>query len=305
MTILIRIAKAGGLMAALLVLVACALQVGNSVDPDLPAKQNGAHRVATHNVHYIWYNRADGPWSRGDWEARAPSMDAAFKALGADIVAFQEMESFAGGNSDDVNLARSYLLERNPDYAAAAVGDWREFPSTQPIFYRTERYELIEQGWFFFSDTPDVIYSRTFDGSYPAFASWARFRPRDGGPVFAVMNVHYEYSSGSNRMLSAELTARRIGPFLERDEPVILTGDLNARLGSPTTETLEAAGLRFLDVPGSTYHFDLGINLFGAIDHIAISPGMNAVSGPVTLQRKFAGDWPSDHYPVVADLTFP
>ena len=32
---------------------------------------------------------------------------------------------------------------------------------------------------------------------------------------------------------------------------------------------------------------------------------MNAVSGPVTLQRKFAGDWPSDHYPVVADLTFP
>ncbi|SIS84425.1 Metal-dependent hydrolase, endonuclease/exonuclease/phosphatase family [Roseivivax lentus] len=292
-------------MLALLSLVACALHFTNSTAEPLPPKDAGTHRVATHNVHYIWLNRATGAWSVGDWQARAPAMDAAFKVIDADIVAFQEMESFAGGNSDRVNLARSYLLENNPDYAAAAVGDWRDFPSTQPIFYRTDRYRLVDQGWFFFSDTPDVIYSRTFDGSFPAFASWARFATRADGTEFVVMNVHYEYKSASNRLQSAALTAERIAPFRAAGLPVLLLGDLNARTGSETMGVLEGAGLAFLDVDGATYHFDRGINLFGAIDHIGLSGGAAARAGPFTLQRKFAGDWPSDHYPVVADIALP
>ncbi|MHA7876452.1 endonuclease/exonuclease/phosphatase family protein [Roseivivax sp.] len=303
MMILRRLFKAVLAVVALLALVACALQVGHSTDSTLPPREEGTLRVATHNVHYIWANRAEGAWSRADWASRAPAMDAAFKALDADIVAFQEMESFAGGNSDEENLARDYLLARNPGYAAAAVGDWRSFPSTQPIFYRSARLEQIDQGWFFFSDTPDVIYSRTFDGSYPAFASWARFRDRDGGQSFTVMNLHYEYSSGSNRLKSAELTAERLAPR-RAEGPVILTGDLNARRGAPTVEILEETGLRFLEVPGATYHFDRGLNLFGAIDHIALSPELTLRAGPVTLQKRFAGEWPSDHYPVVADIAF-
>ncbi|QFS81400.1 Endonuclease/Exonuclease/phosphatase family protein [Roseivivax sp. THAF40] len=305
MRLLRRITKLAVGLCAFLFLVACALHVTNSTASDVPAKVEGTHRVATHNVHYILMNEAEGAWSRGDWQARAPAMDAAFKAMDADIVAFQEMESFAGGNSDDVNLARSYLLENNPGYAAAAVGDWRDFPSTQPIFYRTDRYELVDQGWFFFSDTPDVIYSRTFNGSYPAFASWARFRELSGGTEFVVKNVHYEYRSGSNRLKSAELTAQRLAPFLNEGLPVLLVGDLNARLGSETAGILEDAGLAFLDVDGATYHFDRGINLFGAIDHIGLSQGITARAGPFTLQRKFAGEWPSDHYPVLADITLP
>ena len=150
-----------------------------------------------------------------------------------------------------------------------------------------------------------MIYSRTFDGSYPAFASWARFRPRAGGASFVVLNVHYEYSSGDNRLKSADLTARRLAPFADAGIPVVLAGDLNARLGSETVGILEAAGLRFLDVPGATYHFNRGINLFGAIDHVAITDGLRAVVGPFTLQRRFAGDWPSDHYPVAVDLALP
>lgn len=305
MRLLRRIAKLAVGLFAFLFLVACALHVTNSTASDVPAKVDGTHRIATHNAHYILMNQAEGAWSRADWQARAPAMDAAFKAMDADIVAFQEMESFSGGNSDDVNLARSYLLENNPGYAAAAVGDWREFPSTQPIFYRTERYELIDQGWFFFSETPDVIYSRTFNGSYPAFASWARFRVKSGDTEFLVKNVHYEYRSGSNRLKSAELTAQRLEPFLREGLPVVLVGDLNARLGSETAGILEGAGLTFLDVNGATYHFDRGINLFGAIDHIGLSQGVTARAGPFTLQRKFEGEWPSDHYPVLADITLP
>ncbi|MHA6324652.1 endonuclease/exonuclease/phosphatase family protein [Roseivivax sp. CAU 1753] len=292
-------------LAALPGLVACALHVSNSSGAAMPPGPEGTHRIATHNVHYIRLDRAEGAWSRADWATRAPAMDAAFKALDADIVSFQEMESFAGGNSDDVNLARSFLLKNNPGYAAAAIGDWRVFPSTQPIFYRRARYTVLDQGWFFFSDTPEVIYSRTFNGSYPAFASWVKLRPRGGGRAFVVLNVHYEYRSGSNRLKSAALTASRIGGFLDQGVPVILAGDLNARTGSKTAAILEDAGLAFVDVPGATYHFDRGINLFGAIDLIGLSAGIRVAAGPHVLQRRFAGDWPSDHYPVAADLYLP
>ncbi len=290
--------------AALLALslLACALHIANSGSAPAPPASPGAIRVATHNVHYILLNEADGAWSVSDWERRKDALDAAFKALDADIIAFQEMESFHQGNDGSVNLARDHLLAGNPDYRAAAVGDWREFPSTQPIFYRTARFRLLDQGWYFFSTTPDVIYSRTFDGSYPAFASWARFADRRTGASFTVLNVHLDYSSRSNRRQSVALIVERVAPMIGAGEAVILAGDLNERRGSALIGTLESAGLRFARVEGSTYHFNRGLNLFGAVDHLAVSDGLWVVTGPFVLRKRFDGAWPSDHYPVAADI---
>jgi endonuclease/exonuclease/phosphatase family metal-dependent hydrolase len=298
-------ARAVGALVVALSLLACAVHLSNSGQSNVPRQPKGTVRVATLNVHYIRLRDAEGPWSVGDWEVRRGPLAAAFEVAAADVFAFQEMESFAGGDDGSVNLARDWLLARNPAYAAAASGDWREFPSTQPIFYRPDRLRVMDQGWFFFSDTPDVIYSRTFDGSWPAFASWARFAPVAGGAAFRVVNVHFEYRSGSNRTRSAALVAERVRPWVEAGEPVILAGDLNARAGSETVGILEGAGLVFAPVEGATYHFDRGINLFGAIDHLAATEGVVPVGEPVVLRWKFAGEWPTDHYPVFGDFRLP
>ena len=299
-----RILKALLFLCSGLLLLACGVHVAQSGRPPdpLPEKSEGALRIATHNVHYIVLGQSEGRWSVADWEARKTALGAAFKAIDADIVAFQEMESFSRGSDGSVNLTLDYLLAETPGHGAAAVGDWREFPSTQPILYRRDRVEVLDQGWFFFSETPDVIYSRTFNGSWPAFASWARFRDRTTGAAFRVVNVHFEYRSRSNRRLSAALVAERTGPWIAAGETVILAGDLNAMHGARTLELLEDAGFAFLPVDGATYHFDRGINLFGAIDHLAVSGGAAAAGPPVVLRERFAGDWPSDHYPVFADL---
>lgn len=291
---------------ALLTLVACALHVSNSEDAPLPeAPAEGALRLATYNVHYIVLGQQTGAWSVGDWERRKGPMDQAIKALQADVIAFQEMESFQRGSDGSVNLARDHLLERNPGYGVAATGDWREFPPTQPVFYRKDRLQAVDQGWFFFSDTPDVIYSRTFNGSYQAFASWAGFTDRQSGQSFRVVNVHFEYSSRSNRLKSAALVRDRIAPWVDAGETVFLVGDINAMFGARTMEILEEAGVRFDRVPGATYHLNAGIHLFGAIDHLSRTDGVRLVDGPVVLQRKFDGEWPSDHHPVYADYRLP
>lgn len=90
-------------------LVATAQHLRLLRSPDLRPAPDSALRVATWNVHYILLNREEGRWGLSGWEARKGPLDAAFKALEVDIVAFQEMECFSGGNDDGVNLARAWL----------------------------------------------------------------------------------------------------------------------------------------------------------------------------------------------------
>lgn len=302
MSLLPTILKGAAGLLALLVLVGCAQVIRNSGDSPLVARADTALRVATWNVHYIILSQDTGPWSRGDWERRKGPMDDGFKFLGADLVAFQEMESFARGSGGAVNLTLDWLLANNPDFAAAAVGDPAAFPSTQPILYRRDRLVLQDQGWFFFSVTPDVIYSRTFNGSWPAFASWAQFTDRDTGETFRALNIHTDFSSRSNRLQSAELVAERISPWIEAGETVLVMGDMNARAGARTLRIMETAGVTFAPVQGATYHMNRGLNLFGAIDHIGWAGAARMASDPVVVRRKFRDEWPTDHYPVVLDL---
>lgn len=287
----------------LLVLMACAAHLSMSGQVPVPAKSDESLRVATWNIHYIVLARQNGAWSVGDWDRRKGPMDAALKAMDADVVALQESESFDGGSMSLQNLKLDFLLARNPGYRAAAVGDPRVFPSTQPILYRADRLVVEDEGWFFFSYTPDVIYSRTFNGSWPAFASWARFSDVQTGATFRMVNVHFEYRSRSNRRLSAALVRDRISPWVQADEAVFVVGDLNAMRGSATHGLIEEAGIRFAPVKGATYHLNRGINLFGAIDHLGHTDGISRVGDPVVVRKRFEGEWPADHYPVFADFT--
>jgi endonuclease/exonuclease/phosphatase family metal-dependent hydrolase len=290
----------GVILLALITLIGCQT-IRHSGNPKLPNSTPETLRIATYNVHYIILGLTAGPWSVGDWERRKTPLDMAFKAIDADVIGFQEMESFSRDSGGQINLTLNWLLANNPDYAAAAVGDPSVFPSTQPILYRPDRLALLDQGWFFFSNTPDVIYSRTFNGSYPAFTSWAQFQDKDTGDIFRVINLHTDYASKSNRVQSIELVAERIAPWTTENETLFVIGDFNARIGDPVVDILTDIGLDFAPVKGATVHFNRGINLFGAIDHIATSGEAQLARNPIVLRQKFDGEWPTDHYPVIAD----
>ena len=172
------------------------------------------------------------------------------------------------------------------------------------MFYRKDKIELVSQGWFFFSEMPDKIYSRTFNGSYPAFASWVEFLDKTTRRNFKVVNVHLDFSSRKNRTRSVDLTVQRIKPWIESGEIVLLAGDSNARHGSGLHKKLKSTELEFVPVKGSTYHFNRGINLFGAIDHIAYTSGIELIGQPVVVRTKAGQVWATDHYPVVADFKY-
>lgn len=299
---IMKIGKLVGLIVLISVSIVGCQMARHSGDNELSQSNTSDLRVATYNAHYIILSKQTGAWSLADWDRRKGPMDAAFKHIDADVIAFQEMESFARGSGGEVNLTLDWLLERNPDYAAAAIGDPAKFPSTQPIFYRRDRLEPLQQGWFFFSGTPDVIYARTFNGSYPAFASWAVFQDSVTGKSFRVVNVHTDYASRSNREKTADLVASRIAPWIAAGETVLVVGDWNARAGDTVLRKIEDVGVTFAPIRGATYHFNRGLNLFGAIDHIGVSGSAQFAGEAVVLRRKFDGEWPTDHYPVIVDI---
>lgn len=288
-----------GLLAALL-LSACGLSRSHPI----PERSAGTLRVASHNVHFIRLTEARGGWSVADWHARKHALDAVFKEADADLIAFQEMVSIGPDANRDVNLARDWLLARNPGYGLAATGDWRRFPTRQPIFYRTDVLRLHDHGWFFY-DAPEVVArDRQRRGFWLYYASWADFSDRSG-QVFRVYNLHFHFLDARKRRHAARQVAAHARPVLDAGHPVIALGDLNALPGWRTVRILQDTGLRVADPPGATVHFNIGLDVLPPIDRIAHAPGVDVLRGPVSLRGKRAGDWPSDHHPVVADIRLP
>lgn len=265
--------------------------------PPISAQNQADFSVGSFNVHYVSERRPKLPW-----EERRDAVSAAINELNADVIGFQEMETWLGRGVHGDNIQLEWILEHSPQYSSAAVGDPSIYPWTQPIFYRSERFEALQQGFFYFSDTPDQIYSRPWDQSFPQFASWVQFLDLNSNRTFRVVNVHFDHSSKINRHGAATLVTERIQPWLESSEPVVVLGDFNAVSWFKTIDILKESGLALADRDGSTFHFNKGLNLFPAIDHVLFS-GFQQKGDTLTLNKKYDGVWPSDHHPIRVDLS--
>lgn len=127
-----HVAEAGARIV-LSVLILTILVLGVTGTRSLADEPSGdTLRIASFNLHFI---RPEGRLFER-WLRRRDAVIAAIRELDADIVALQEVETFAGRAFNDGNLQLDWLREQLPDYAVAAVGDVRSYPSTQPVLYK-------------------------------------------------------------------------------------------------------------------------------------------------------------------------
>lgn len=255
-------------------------------------------RVMTFNIKYGTDN--DHPW-----EERLPATVATIEQAGPDVFGTQELLFF-----QIQDLAREM-----PQYhwigLGRAGGSEDEFMA---IFYKHERFHVVAFDHFWLSDTPEIIGSISWNHSNKRMVTWVRFRDIASGAEFYHWNTHFDHRSSLARERSAALIRERINR--QRPQaPVIVTGDFNAphdseihiamNSGNGHHVDLQDAWLSAREIRGQqvgTFHgWDGPNDRDNRIDWILVSPEWQVKSATV-VTTSLDGLYPSDHFPVVADL---
>ena len=282
-------------LAPLLVIAALAVPVSAG---QIPASE--PLTVMSFNIRYGTAN--DG---ENRWENRRDMLFALLRAENADLIGVQEA----------LYPQIQEILAAVPGYGVAGVGrdDGRTKGEFSAILFRTSRFTLSDAGTFWFSDTPEVVASKSWGNTITRICSWARLIDRDGR-AFWHYNVHLDHQSQPSRERSTELLAKRIAERANRGEPAIITGDLNVGESNPALAALvgsPAAPGAFVDTfrvlypdakeAGTFTGFDPKRTTGDKIDYVFVPRGTEVISAAI-VRTGADGRVPSDHFPVVAKV---
>lgn len=256
-------------------------------------------RVMTYNVRYA--NPGDG---EDVWTNR---VDAVADAVAeADLIGLQEV----------LDSQLQDLDQRLEGYDHYGVGrdDGQREGEYSPIFFRTDRIEVLDRGTFWLSESPTEIGSVGWDAAITRICSWIVARDKRTGAEFWFGNTHFDHVGQQARGESAKLITN-MAARLSRSRPSLLVGDFNSVPGSlpyqsiidPTVpqvlvdarERVEPRG------PNSTWNGFREIISGRVIDHLFVSPSVEVLSLAVLDPKTAAGRFASDHLPVLATLRLP
>ena len=267
-----------------------------------PADDPTAIEVMTFNIRYG--TAEDGANS---WPFRRDLVFTVIRDHRPDLLGVQEA---LRGQLDEIGTAV-------PGYIEIGVGrdDGRTAGEYSAILFRQGRFEPLESGTFWFSDTPDVPGSMSWGNRITRIATWTRLRDVTSGGTFVVYNLHFDHESQPSRERSAELLATRLAR--DGQEPVIVMGDFNSGEANPAYRFLTGAGAlpgrtitspRLRDTYRIVHPADTLVGTFNGftgardgekIDHILVSGGWTVVDAAI-VTTSAAGRYPSDHFPVTA-----
>lgn len=179
------------------------------------------------------------------------------------------------------------------------------------IFYRRDRLEPQEFDHFWLSDTPDVVGSSTWGNNNRRMVTWVRFRDRQSGADLYHANTHFDFAEEWH-LRAVDLLQERLSR-LDPALPLLLTGDFNAAGESALAyrrlterdafrDTWTAAATRGPD--GTTFHDWGGPRPGARIDWILVRGPVRCDAARIVTEGAREGRWPSDHFPVQADLLF-
>lgn len=200
----------------------------------------------------------------------------------------------------------SYLYKQLPNYLHIGVGrdDGKEGGEHMSIFYLKDRYELLEHGDFWLSQTPDTV-SMGWDAACHRIVTWGYFKDRQSGKTFYCFNTHLDHVGEVARRESILLIVNRIQSITNKSKvPIYLTGDFNSDISSgiflPLLKWMKPARKEapITNNRGTFNGFGTAPNTI-VIDHIFYK-----FSKPVsfeTLDQPIYGkSYISDHYPIKA-----
>lgn len=263
-------------------------------------------RVLSYNIRYG--TAQDG---ENHWDHRRDALVAAIRACDPDLL----------GTQESLGFQRDFLAKNLPDYAVLGVGrdDGKEAGEMMALYYKTSRFERLDGGHFWYSETPEVAGSRGWDAALPRMVTWVKLRDRKApsAPPILFANTHFDHRGAEARLQSARLLRSRLSE-LGSGCSIVLTGDFNSgedsapyralfgeSAGSPASPVKDAYRVAH-PTPGAEEGTFSGFSATRAkgarIDWIGASADWTVVSATIDRTSR-DGRTPSDHFAVIAELS--
>jgi len=235
------------------------------------------------------------------WSQRLPHV--------ASLIRFHEFDIFGTqeGFRNQLNDIRKALPEY--DFYGAGRDDGKEAGEHSAIFFRKDRFTLLKNGDFWLSETPDQP-SKGWDATCcNRICSWVQLTDKKTGKNFYFFSVHFDHQGTVARIESSKLILQRINS-IAGNEPLIFVGDLNGDQQSVWYRTIDSSEMlddtyKQVNFPyannGTFNAFGKNVEASGIIDHIFVSKHFIVKRWGI-LSDSYRGKYPSDHFPVLAEL---
>lgn len=281
-------------------------------------------KVGSYNIRYD--NQGDR--DRGDaWETRLPVISSIIGFLDYDVVGCQEV----------LDHQLQDMRDQLPEYREVGVGrdDGKTKGEYAPIFYKKDKFTLLDSGVFWLSETPDRP-SVGWDASLPRICTYVHLEDTASGKKLWYFNLHMDHVGEQARQESSQLVVDRIQEMLGEEEVAILTGDFNVDQHNPIYQILDGSGI-ISDSYGiaekrhawnGTFNaFDSQLFTESRIDHVFVSPQVQVKHYAVLTEsyrspkarakevkkgdfpkelsfKDYESRLPSDHFPIVVRVLF-
>ncbi|GHO89297.1 endonuclease/exonuclease/phosphatase family protein [Dictyobacter formicarum] len=254
---------------------------------------------------------ADGP---NVWPQRASLNVQTIKEADPAIIGFQEVQ--AGNLEVYQQQIPEYACECGPSANAEEPHQYNS------IFWKPEVVKKVRSGSFWLSETPEVL-SGSWETACIRTATWIHFQMQASGVEFIHLNTHLDHISAHARLAGSALIIQKLQSITHDGIlPVLVTGDFNCDPDSPPHRLWLQHD--FIDSYRATGHEDnMQANTFHAfnwdkpsssgktrgddilrMDWILVRDPAQKIR-PVTCEIVRTARppvYPSDHYPVVAQL---
>lgn len=274
----------------------------------MPASAHSADdlRVMSFNIRFA--TASDG---QNAWPNRKEFLLETIQAFAPDLL----------GTQETLAIQRDFLKQALSDFEVIAAGrdDGAEKGEMMALFFRKARFEKLDGGHFWLSETPDVVGSKSWDSSLPRMVTWVKLKDRQSPSALpiAYFNTHFDHRGHQARLESSRLIRRKIAELAPGCR-VIVTGDFNTGEGTAphdamfVTEegnrpvlfdTFRKAHPARSNSEGTFNGFDPGAIDGARIDWIGCSPDFEIRSAAIDRTAR-DGRTPSDHFPVTAVLAY-
>ncbi|SMC63044.1 Metal-dependent hydrolase, endonuclease/exonuclease/phosphatase family [Pedobacter nyackensis] len=254
------------------------------------------YTVGSFNVRY------DNDGDVGNrWEQRAP--------VSANLIRFHQFDVF--GIQEGLKNQVDDLNRLLPEFENYGVGrnDGRISGEHSSVFYRKDKFKLLNKGDFWLSETPEKPGLGWDATCCNRICSWVQLQDVKTGKKFYFFNAHFDHQGKIARLESGKLIAKKIREIAGKT-PAVFTGDLNGGQKSDCYLTLANSGLLTDTYTQVKYPYanNSSFNAWGKdvkgyeiIDHVFVTKGFEAKRWGI-LTDTYHGKFVSDHFPILVDV---